>query len=269
MSIFAVDDDKCNFCGLCAVECPAAIIVIKGPEALPFMPRGGEKFCIDCGHCVAVCPPGAISLENVKPEDCTKVSKELLPTPEQVEHFLKSRRSVRAFKEEPVPRNTLAKIIDIARYAPSGRNLQPVQWLVVEDSNEVKRLTELVIDWIRLAAKESPLPVDLIVAAWESGVDTIMHHAPHAILAHSARELPSVQGDGLIGLTYLELAAYSLGVGACWAHFFGLAATSYPPMREALQFPDGHQCLGAMMIGYPKNKFSRIPLRNEPNIIWH
>ena len=273
MSIFAVDHDKCNFCGLCAVECPAAIIVIKGPEALPFMARGGEKFCINCGHCVAVCPPGAISLETMKPEDCTTVSKELLPTPEQVEHFLKSRRSVRVFKEEPVPRRILAKLIDIARYAPSGRNSQPVQWLVVEDPNEVKRLSGLVVDWMRSATKESPefanhLPVDLIVAAWESGVDTIMRHAPHAILAHAVRDLPSAQGSGLIGLTYLELAAYSMGVGACWAWFFGLAATSYPPMQEALQFPDGHQCLGAMMIGYPKHKLSRIPLRNEPNIIW-
>jgi len=122
MSIFAVDHDKCNFCGLCAVECPAAIIVIKRPEALPFMARGGEKFCINCGHCVAVCPPGAISLETMKPADCITVSKELLPTPEQVEHFLKSRRSVRVFKEEPVPRKILAKLIDIAHYAPSGRN---------------------------------------------------------------------------------------------------------------------------------------------------
>ena len=142
MSILAVDPDKCNFCGLCAMECPAAIIVIKGPEALPFMPRGGEKFCINCGHCVAVCPPGAISLETMKPADCTTVSNELLPTPEQVEHFLKSRRSVRVFKKEPVPRTILAKLIDIARYAPSGRNAQPVQWLVVENPNEVKRLSE-------------------------------------------------------------------------------------------------------------------------------
>jgi len=57
MSIFVVDYDKCNFCGLCAMECPAAIIVIKGPEASPFVVRGGEKFCSNCGHCVAVCPP--------------------------------------------------------------------------------------------------------------------------------------------------------------------------------------------------------------------
>ena len=82
-----------------------------------------------------------------------------------------------------------------------------------------------------------------------------------------ARELPSAQVAGLIGLTYLEPAAYSLGIGACWAWFFGLAATSYHPTQEALQFPDDLQCLGVMLIGHPKHKLSRIPLRNEPNII--
>jgi len=273
MSLFAVDPDKCNFCGLCAMECPATIIRIKGPEALPFMARGSENFCINCGHCVAVCPPGAISLETMKAEDCVAVRKNLLPTPEQLEHFLKSRRSVRVYKEEPVPREILAKIIDIARYAPSGHNAQPVQWLVIEDAKEVRRLSGLVVDGMRSAIEKSPqLPdffsVDVLVAMQQRGEDPIMRHAPHAIVAHAPRDAVTAQQDGLIALTYLELAAYSLGVGACWAGFLHLAAMSYRPMREALGLPQGHHCLGAMMIGYPKHKFSRIPLRNEPTIIW-
>jgi nitroreductase/NAD-dependent dihydropyrimidine dehydrogenase PreA subunit len=258
---------------MCAIECPAGIIVIKEPEALPFMAGGGEAMCMNCGHCVAVCPPGAISLETMKPEDCAPVSKKLLPAPEQVEHFLRSRRSVRVYKEEPVPREMLAKLIDIARYAPSGHNWQPVQWLVIEDTKEVKRLSGLVVDWMRSLIKEAPwvadlLPLDLIVAAWESGVDVIMRDAPHVIVGHAPGDSASAQTDGVIALTYLELAAYSLGLGACWAGFFQFAAASYPPMLEALQLPEGHQCLGAMMIGYPKYKLSRIPLRNEPKIIW-
>jgi nitroreductase/NAD-dependent dihydropyrimidine dehydrogenase PreA subunit len=273
MSLFAVDPDKCNFCGLCANECPAGIFVIKETKALPFVARGAEEFCINCGHCVAVCPPGAISLETMKPEDCAAVRKNLLPAPEQVEHFLKSRRSVRAYKEEPVPREILAKIIDIARYAPSGHNAQPVEWLVVEDPKEVRRLGGLVVDGMRSAIEESPgladfFPIDFLVAAHKRGEDPIMRHAPHAIVAHAPGDAVTAQQDGLIALTYLELAAYSLGVGACWAGFVHFTAMSYRPMREALRLPQGHHCLGAMMIGYPKHKFSRIPLRNEPKIIW-
>ena len=88
MSLFAVDPDKCNFCGLCAVECPASIFVIKGKEAVPVMARGGEEFCIKCGHCVAVCPLAAIGLDTMSPQECGPVEKELLPSPEQVELFL-------------------------------------------------------------------------------------------------------------------------------------------------------------------------------------
>ena len=273
MNIFAVDAEKCNFCGLCAIECPVSIIFIKGPDALPFMAHSGEGSCINCGHCVAVCPPGAISLETMKPEDCIEVNKNPLPTPEQVELFLKSRRSVRVYKKEPVPREVLAKLVDIARYAPSGSNTQPVQWLVIEDTKKVKHLGELVVDWMRSTINESPdladlLPVDRMLAAQKRGEDPILRKAPHVIIAHAPKDLPSAQGDGFIALTYLELAAYSLGVGACWAGFVHFAAMYYRPMREALQLPPGNHCLGAMMIGYPKHRLVRIPLRNEPKTIW-
>jgi nitroreductase/NAD-dependent dihydropyrimidine dehydrogenase PreA subunit len=273
MRVFTVDSDKCNFCGLCGIECTAGIIVTKGPEELPRMSRRTAELCINCGHCIAVCPTAAITLDTMNPEDCTPIRQELLPTPEEAEHFLKSRRSGRVFKEEPVPRETLAKLIDIARYAPSGHNLQPVQWLVVANPEEVRRLSAVVVNWMRSAIEEgSPLaqtlPLNVVVAAWGSGFDPIMRSAPHAIVAHASGDTASAQTDGIIALTYLELAAHSLGIGACWAGFLHFAATSYPPMLKALQLPEGHQCLGAMMIGYPKHRFARIPLRNEPAILW-
>ena len=71
-----------------------------------------------------------------------------------------------------------------------------------------------------------------------------------------------------IALTYLELAAHATGLGACWAGYFHFACGSYKPLQEALSLPDGHQVHGAMMLGYPKHRFSRIPLRNAPAVIW-
>ena len=273
MSVLALDRDKCNSCGICVLECPPRIIELVEPEALPSHVEGGEQICIVCGHCVAVCPLGAIGLETMKPEDCAPVRKKLLPSPEQVEHLFKSRRSVRAYKKKPVPREMLAKLIDIARHAPSGSNAQPVQWLVIEDAKDVKRLAGLVVDWVRLAIKEMPemadlLRFDLIVGDWDSGIDRIMRGAPHAIVAHAPRDDVMAPQASAIALTTLELAAYSQGLGACWAGWFQMAATNYPPMIEALQLPEGHAFLGAMMIGYPRHRFRRIPLRNEPAILW-
>ena len=266
------DNEKCNQCGLCVIECPTGIIKIVESDTVPSWVDGGDTLCINCGHCVAVCPPGALSLDMMNPEDCTPIKRDVLPTQDQVEHFLKSRRSVRVYKECSVEREKLAKLIDIARYAPTGCNFQPVHWLVVENADEVRRLAGLVADWIRLTIKESPwlagiLHSDLVVKAWDSGKDVIMRDAPHIIVAHANKDI-AVLGDCQIALTYLELAAYSMGLGACWNGYFQLAATSYPPMIEALQLPQDHQSFGAMMVGYPAHKMTRIPLRNEPKIVW-
>ena len=75
-------------------------------------------------------------------------------------------------------------------------------------------------------------------------------------------------GDCHIALTYLELAAYSMGIGACWAGFIQAAATYAQSLFRYLQLPEGHASFGAMMIGYPKYKFTRIPMRNDARVIW-
>jgi len=270
---FMVDEAKCTRCGMCVLECPARIIKMKGEDTLPFWIETGEELCINCGHCVAVCALGAVSLGTMKPEDCAPIMRNLLPDAEQVEPFLKSRRSIRAYKERPVSREMLAKLIDIARYAPSGHNSQPLHWLVIEDATEVNRLAGLVIDSMRAAIKSAPdiaaaLQFDRMVASWDAGIDLILRGAPHVIIAHAYKDMPLADQNCHIALTYLELAACSLGLGACWAGWLQMVMTSYPPMIEALRLPEGHVGLGAMMIGYPRHRFSRIPLREEPPIIW-
>jgi nitroreductase/NAD-dependent dihydropyrimidine dehydrogenase PreA subunit len=273
MSALTVDREKCDACGICVLECPATIIQLAEPGPFPAWVEGGDEFCIVCGHCVAACPLGAIGLDGMKPEDCTMVRRDTLPTAEQVELLIRSRRSIRAYKEERVPREVLENLIDVARYAPSGSNAQPVHWLVVEDPDEVKRLGSLIVDWMRsmlqgLPATPDTYRFDLIGQAWDAGIDIVMRGAPHLIVAHAPAEDVMAATSGTIALTTLELAAYSHGLGTCWAGFFHMAAMLHRPMMETLRLPEGHAVLGGMMIGYPKYKFARIPLRNEARVIW-
>jgi nitroreductase/Pyruvate/2-oxoacid:ferredoxin oxidoreductase delta subunit len=273
MSVFSIDDAKCTRCGICVLECPPRIIEMLDPKAQPSVIPDQAERCITCGHCVATCPFAAISLKAMRPEDCDLVSKGLMPTAEQVEYLLKSRRSIRVYKEKPVPNAVLAKLIDIARYAPSGHNAQPLHWLVVEDPAEVKKLAGLVIDWMSLLIKKSPRLVeqfhfDIFVNAWERGEDRVLRGAPHLIVAHAPKDTGLAQENSAIALTYVELAAYSQGLGTCWAGYLLAAASSFPALINALALPGGHKCFGAMMVGYPKHEFKRIPLRNEPSIIW-
>jgi nitroreductase len=110
--------------------------------------------------------------------------------------------------------------------------------------------------------------MDRVVAVWETGVERICRGAPHVVVAHAPEDERSAQSASTIALTYVELAAPSFGLGACWAGYFNAAANFWPPMKEALSLPDGHVSFGAMMVGHPKYKYQRLPTRNAARISW-
>ncbi len=273
MSLFSIDRDKCKRDGLCVKDCPVRIIELTDTEAFPSPVENAEENCLKCGHCVAICPHGALSLKDMPLDECPPLQKELLPDSEQIKQFLRARRSVRRFREQTVPHELISDLIDTARYAPTGSNKQQVHWTVFEDPAEIKNLSALVIDWTNLMIRQMPdeamaKRMERLTSTWNNGVDPILHGAPHLIVVHSQADLPSTQTDCVIALTYLELYAYSKGLGTCWAGFLNSAANTYPPLAQALGIPEGHQCFGAVMIGYPLYKYIRIPKRNAPLVTW-
>jgi nitroreductase len=214
-----------------------------------------------------VCPTGALSLETIKPEDCLEIQNDLTINAEQAGQFLKSRRSIRSYKDKPIEREKLDKLVQIASYAPSGHNARPVHLSIIEDSAEVRRLTSMVIDWLRSIIKDFPDMLESsnfkrIVKFWEKDEDLISRKAPHLVIAHSLTNVGTAREDCILALAYMELAAYSLGLGATWAGYIMAAISSYPPLSEAFNLPDGHECYGVLMLGYPKFKYARIPPRN-------
>ena len=183
---------------------------------------------------------------------------------------MRVRRSVRSFRDKPVPRDELARLLDVARYAPSGSNRQPVSWLVVYDTAEVKRLAGMVEDSVLYSASQqvpaaATATVRQMERARQRGLDLICRGAPHLVVAHTPK---GAGNNGVIALTYLELAAYSLGLGACWGGFFTGAAQGWGPLQQALGLPEGHVVCGAMLVGYPKYRYRRIPVRNEARVTW-
>jgi nitroreductase len=209
----------------------------------------------------------------MSPEDCPKVREKLLIDLEQAEQFLRSRRSIRNYRDKPVERDKLNKLIQVSGYAPSAHNARPVHFLVIEDRVGVRRLSGLVVDWMRVTIKENPALAKRFhfkraVAFWDGRKDPICHNAPHLIIAHAAENDRMAQVDCILALAYAELIALPLGLGATWAGYVMAATTSYPPLMEALDLPEGHKCFGVMMVGYPKIKFVRMPLRNPPAVVW-
>ena len=271
MDLITVNHETCNQDGICAAVCPAGIIELVEGEPVPN--DDADELCIRCGHCVAICPTASITHVDIPLESCTPIVKELRITVEQTEQFLRSRRSIRQYKDKSVDKADLNKLIDIARYAPSGHNLQPVEWLVLGDKAELKRLSGIVVEWMRWMLTNMPdvassMHMDRTVDRYENGYDVVLRDAPAVIVAHAHKENRVAPAACNIALNYLELASTTMGMGACWAGYFNAAATTFPAMKKALDLPEDHQAFGSMMVGYPKYRYQRMPIRNEPRITW-
>jgi nitroreductase/NAD-dependent dihydropyrimidine dehydrogenase PreA subunit len=272
MTVITIDHDLCTRCGICAEVCPAGIISAPGDDMVPTVRNQAEPFCIRCGHCTISCPERALSVSFRQDEELP-VPAGFPPEPELIAYYLKNRRSVRHYGKKQVSRRTIAAILDVARYAPSGGNQQPVRWLVIYDPEEVHHLAGLTMDWVRhMADQENPmLPrmmTDRLIASWEEGKDPICRGAPHLLVA-SVREGPgSAATDGIIAVTYADACAPAFGVGTCWAGFLSMAAHTWPPVAKALALPGGDVFSAALMAGYPLYKTFGIPPRNPLKVTW-
>jgi nitroreductase/NAD-dependent dihydropyrimidine dehydrogenase PreA subunit len=272
VEILSVNMESCNRDGICAAVCPSGLIIMD-KDGYPGPVAEADEVCIRCGHCVAVCPTGSLSHMDVPVQQCASVQDELQLASEQCEHFLRKRRSIRNYKKKAVPKGDIERLIEIARFAPSGHNCQCTEWLVLGNQDELAKLSGIVAEWMRWMIANKPefaasMHLSRTLGQWESGMDIILRNAPTVIVAHAEKENRMAPTTCTIALTYLELAATSMGLGCCWAGYFNAAATTFPPMLEALSLPNGHQSFGAMMMGYPRFNYHRLPLRRSPCITW-
>jgi nitroreductase/NAD-dependent dihydropyrimidine dehydrogenase PreA subunit len=271
MATILVDQDLCTRCGICSVVCPMSIVDPADENTLPKVQDAKAAMCIRCGHCEAHCPSQALLL-NVCPDE-----KVPLPagagtiTPGDIGYYLRKRRSVRHFTKDPVPKEKILEILDIARYAASGGNGQPVQWLIVHDPKEVRRLAGLTIDWMKtLKGSSHPMSgyIPTLLAAWEAGNDPVCRGAPHLVIAHIPEDNPVASVDALIALTHFDIAAPAFGIGTCWAGFLSMAAATYEPLQKAIALPAGRKYAYSLMFGHPQYKVYGIPRRNPLHVMW-
>lgn len=273
MSLLIIDESKCKRDGFCARECPTAIIRLKEKETYPEIISGGEQSCLQCGHCVAVCPHGALSHSLIAIEECPPIKKNLVIDHAQAVQFLRTRRSIRVYRDRPVEKDKIQQLIEIARYAPTGSNSQLIEWLVFTDQAKIREIARLTVEHMRSLIKKDPesykatyLP--RVVAAYDAGYDSVLRDAPALVVAFA----PKTAGNGMVDLTlalsYLDLAAPTMGLGTCWAGLLQGMLRSWVPLKEALGIPENYPYHYPLMLGYPKFKYHRLPERKAPRITW-
>lgn len=273
MDFIQVDQAKCTRCGICAEVCPGVIgMGENGPQVI-------RDLCVSCGQCVAVCPHGALDNANA-PLD-TQVAREprLDIREEAAAQFLRSRRSVRNYRLQAVPREAIRKVLDIARLAPTACNSQGVAYHVVDDPATLRRITAAVIDWVEgeltnspamAASKYAPHTWMMVEIYRQSGEDTVLRSAPCLIVAIADKDAALAGRDNTyLSLAYAQLFATSMGLGTCWAGLFEYcAASGYEPLMRLLNLPQDMRVTGGMMVGYPKYEYYRLVERNPLQVTW-
>lgn len=273
MTTITIDEPLCSGCGTCSAVCPYFILVRDGSKTAPVIDPVRVNTCVHCGHCQAVCPEGAITVSYAGEGELSKGKESgFVPSALLGTHIM-SRRSIRDFLSDPVPEELLRQILDIVRYAPSGMNGQPVHWTVITEPEKIHDIVGSIINWARNVEKNQPghplAPIlPMVIKAWDSGADPVCHHAPALLLAHGYNNNPNAYTDSIIALTHLDLIAPSFGLGTCWAGFVQIGAAASPEITRALCLPKGHVLQHAMLAGFPKYHFRRIPKRDALRVTW-
>lgn len=147
---------------------------------------------------------------------------------------LKTRRSVREFRSEPVPDSIVADIVDCGRLAATARNIQPWEFVVITDADTRRRLAD-IIDTGRFIA-----------------------HAPVCI-ALFCRNVKYYLEDGSAALQNMLVAAHAHGLGACWVA--GDKKPYCPTVAQMLGAPPDMKLVGLVALGYPAGPVTAPPKR--------
>ena len=267
-----VDVGKCIGCSTCKTDCPTANIAIKDGKAL------SGKWCLECGHCTAVCKQKAVTLlGDYDPSEVLEYDdpKKFAIAPDQLLNFVKFRRSVRQYTDEPVRDADIAKILEMGRYTQTGANTQTLRYIVLTKVAlreitpiALKTLAELDVKSVDKKAMRVPYQFLDFQAIWvnwhrvyqKKQRDLLFHNAPNALLivSRTCNEL-----DGCFNAGHLELMINALGLGACLMGFGTFAFDVSPELKQRVGIQEGESVIFMMVFGHPKIKYLRTVSRKK------
>lgn len=302
MGVMKADPEKCTSCGLCLLNCPFKCWEMDENE-VPKMKE--ENVCFSCFNCMVVCPTEAVSIvetyhvdegffatDPYPPVKMPCEPKDSEGNPDEwtvVEKTILERRSVRNFKEDPVPESLIHRVLEAGRFAPSAGNKQPWKFVVVTDKVFINKMDEAVygvVNTMHNSYHNDAMVMGLVKSLGDNppqgtfdprvwgGIGCVSRKelpvflsAPVVIfIAGNDRMVGPELQAGIAGQN-MNLAAQSLGIGCCWSGF-GALVELIPPIKKNLGIRAPWRIQASMVLGYPKFKQQGMVPRQFRPVTW-
>ena len=253
MKPIIIDKDKCIGCGKCIKDCVSEKLKLVDGKAQFMYER-----CIQCGHCFAICPTDAVSMRDYPDTENKAIVDMTEFDAEKLLQAMKSRRTIRHFKDKAIDPADIDKIIEAGRYCPSGTNAQDFAFTVI--TNSIPEIEKECVKFFRWGQK-AVTPFSSYIKNSTIDDNFFFKKAPLIIV---------VSGKGntsaCLASSYMELMAESLGLGVLYSGFFVAAAKLNPKIGAMLKLEKGYKPVTTLVIGYPDVKYERIPPRNKAKV---
>lgn len=197
--IIEVNKELCIGCALCKKDCPVNNIEMKDKKSVI-----KNQECIKCGHCVAICPKKAITMTGFD-EEPIELAKQPTVDPDELLMAIKTRRTIRKFKNKEIPAEVVKQIIEAGRFTPSAKNAQDVSYIVLgENKGKYEEFA------VKLFRRIKPIVSLWMKDAKEVTIDDnfFFKKAPIAIMVVTKDKV-----SGSLAASNMALMAESFGLG--------------------------------------------------------
>jgi len=256
-----IDRQKCTGCGNCLADCPRKVLEMQDGKAAVI-----NSHCLMCGHCLAVCPANAIKLDGYSEEVLDVPKTPFFLSEKDLMLHLKFRRTIRQYKDSPVEREKLEKLIEAGRLTPTARNAQNVRYIVLQDElglieDEALEMYKTQTDLLESLVHYMNFPVEVIRQRLKRGF--LFHNAPAVILTVSQSEI-----NGCLAARSIELLAEALGLGTLYVGLFTRPANANQKIRSLLGIAKDENIAACLALGYPKVRYLRSVQRKAATVAW-
>ena len=266
---------KCTDCRLCIKDCISRAIERETKKI------SADK-CNLCGHCSAVCPEEAVTIDG-------RIGEKIKPLPHDFpiyfDTLVRKRRSVRNYKEQNVTEEHISRILNTTVHAPTGTNSRKTAITVLDSREKIIQLTDIVMDHFKKITSIilNPLTYPLlilfygkkktnklfvykkIISEYSKDNNILTHNAPLLMVFHSDRKSSTPRQDGIIWATTAMYTAESLGIGTCFNGFLVIGINTCRKARIFLNIPKGHKTYETFTAGYPQFIYRRYTIKEDLN----